>query len=59
VALSGLGFFSFNKGIILSVVSTIVTYEIVMLQTEANTVYKSSSVSFCETIEKWKENVLL
>jgi hypothetical protein len=59
VALSGLGFFSFHKGIILSMASTIATYEIIILQNEFNTVYKDSTVSFCETIEKMNENILL
>jgi gustatory receptor len=57
--LSAMGFFTFNRSIILSVASTIVTYEIVMIQNELNTVYKPSRVGFCETIGKLVKNILV
>jgi Trehalose receptor len=51
IGLSAMGFFTFDRNVILSVVSTILYYEIVMIQNELNTVYKSSGVGFCEAVE--------
>jgi gustatory receptor len=59
VALSGLGFFSFTKSIILSVAGQIATYLIVMLQHEFGVVYQQAKVSHCGWIEKVQENIIV
>jgi hypothetical protein len=48
VAITGLGLFSFTNRIVLSVVGTIATYLVVMLQYDLKTVHKVSTVNHCD-----------
>jgi gustatory receptor len=59
VALSGMDIFTFTRGIILSVIGTIITYQIVMIQNEFSTHYRNSTISKCEFIAKLQDNIVL